>query len=179
MADGAEIEPPIENVDGLITSVAFRPDGERLAIGVITGGVRQYDVATHEPVGEMLDGDPNGIFGVAYSPDGAVLAGTSLGFSTTRLWDASTGATLGTRLVGGRVPYSYQTFSVEHLMASRPAFSPDGRMIAAPGWTGATMLWNLDPDRWRTAACRIVGRELTAEEWARYLPARNARALCS
>jgi WD40 repeat protein len=178
-ADGAEIEPPIENVDGLITSVAFRPDGERLAIGVITGAVRQYDVATHEAVGELLDGDPNGIFGVAYSPDGAVLAGTSLGFSTTRLWDANSGATLGTRLVGGRVPYSYQMITVEHPMASRPAFSPDGRMIAAPGWTGATVLWNLDPAQWRAAACNIVGRELTAEEWVRYLPDRTERALCS
>ena len=43
------------------------------------------------PVGGPLDGDANGVYGVAYSPDGTLLAGTTLGFSTTRLWDADSG----------------------------------------------------------------------------------------
>ena len=37
------------------------------------GAVRRYDVATHEPVGAPLEGDPNGVFGVAWSPDRAWL----------------------------------------------------------------------------------------------------------
>jgi hypothetical protein len=40
------------------------------------------------------------------------------------------------------------------------------------------VLWNLDPSSWRTAACSIAGRELTDEEWDRYLPGRQYRALC-
>ena len=179
IATRVEIVPAIENPDALITSVAYSPDGTRFAIAVSTGAVRQYDAVTHQPIGQPLDGDPNGIFGVAYSPDGTLLAGTSLGFSTTRLWDARTGAALGTRLTGGRVPYSYQTFTVEHLMASRPAFAPSGHALAAPGFTNASVLWDLDPAHWRTAACTSAGRDLTPEEWARYLPGRDVRPLCS
>ena len=64
-------------------------------------------------------------------------------------------------------------------MASRPAFSPSGDALAAPGFAGASMLWDLRPARWLAAACAIAGRELTAEEWARYLPSREPRPVCS
>jgi WD40 repeat protein len=178
VADGKAAGPPIENVDSMITSAAFSPDGTRLAVGLASGAVRQYDVRTHEPVGGLLEGDPHGVFGVAYSPEGALLAGTTLGFSTTQLWDARTGVLLGTRFTGGRVPYSFQTFLIEHLMGSRPAFSPSGDALATPGFPGASVLWDLAPSRWRAAACSIAGRELTDEEWDRYLPGRRHRALC-
>ena len=116
VADGKESGPPIENVDSPITSLDFSPDGARVAVGLASGAVRQYDLGTHEPVGGLLEGDPNGVYGVAYSPDGTLLAGTTLGFSTTQLWNARSGELLGTRLTGGRVPYSYQTFVVDHLI---------------------------------------------------------------
>ena len=95
-----------------------------------------------------------------------------------KLWNANTGAALGTRLTGGRVPYSYQTFAVTYPMGSRPAFSPTDDLLAAPGFTGASVLWDLDPARWREAACAIAGRELTPEEWERYLPSRDPHRLC-
>jgi len=63
-------------------------------------------------------------------------------------------------------------------MASRPAFSPSGEALAAPGFTGASVLWDLRPATWLDAACRMAGRDLTAEEWARYLPGRAQRAVC-
>jgi WD40 repeat protein len=172
------VDPPIENVDALITSLAFSPDGRRIAVGVVSGVVRTYDAETHARVGDDLEGDPGGIFGVAYSPDGSLLAGTTLGLSTTLLWDAVSGNPLGDRLIGGRVPYSYQTFLVEHFMGARPAFSPDGRGLVTPGFPGATVLWDLDQRAWRSAACAVVGRDLTEAEWERYLPGRAARPVC-
>ena len=173
-----EVGDPIENVDAMIAAVAFRPDGRRLAIGVGSGDVRQYDVTTHEPVGDALVGAPGGVFGVAYSPDGLLLAGTTLGLSTTNLWDAESGAPLGEALTGGRAPYTFRTFTVEHLMAARPAFSPDGRHLATAGWDGASVVWDLDPGAWRAAACHLAGRDLTDAEWARYLPGASPRRVC-
>ncbi len=178
-ADGREIGEPIANVDAPFTAVAFSPDGSRLAVGIASGAVRQYDADTHQPIGEPLEGDPNGVFGVAYSADGSLLAGSSVGFSTTRLWDARAGRPLGSRLTGGRVPYSYRTFLVEEFMASRPAFAPDGRSLVTPGFDGATVLWDIDPASWSEAACAIAGRDLSDEEWDRYLPGRDHHEVCA
>jgi WD40 repeat protein len=175
---GQEVGEPIENPDAAFTSLAFSPDGQRIVLGVASGALRQYDLTTRQPVAKPLEGDPNGIYGVAYSPDGKLVAGTTLGFSTTRLWDAQTGAPLGAVLTGGRVPYSFKTFTVEMLMYSRPAFSPDGRTLATPGFGGATVIWSLDADSWSRAACAIAGRDLTDEEWQRYLPGRAKHQVC-
>jgi hypothetical protein len=37
----------------------------------------------------------------------------------------------------------------------------------------------LDPAVWLAEACRIVGRDLTPEEWRRYVPTDPYRATCS
>jgi WD40 repeat protein len=175
---GEELEPAIENVDSPITAFAFSPDGQQLSLGVASGDVRRYDVDTHDPVGDPLDRASGGTFGLAYSPDGRLVAGTSLGFSTTGLWAAESGLPVGDLLIGGEVPYTDRTFLVEHVMGARPAFSPDGQHLAAPGFEDATVIWDLDPVRWAEAACAVVGRDLTEDEWARSLPGRNPEPLC-
>jgi hypothetical protein len=30
-------------------------------------------------------------------------------------------------------------------------------------------VWDLDPDHWAAAACRVAGRNLTEQEWTAYL----------
>jgi hypothetical protein len=37
----------------------------------------------------------------------------------------------------------------------------------------------LDPSVWLREACAIVGRDLTAEEWDRYLPGRERTPTCT
>lgn len=46
---------------------------------------------------------------------------------------------------------------------------PDGRQLAAATEWGV-QLWDLDPDAWRDAACHLAGRNLTRDEWERYMP---------
>lgn len=173
-----EVTPAIENADGLITSFAFSPDGDRLLVGFESGAVQPYDAATHQPAGDRFESDLDLLYGLAYAGDGRMAAGSSLGFSTATLWDATTGAPIGGELIGGRVPYTYQTFVLDHLVWARPAFSPDSRHLVTPGFEGATVLWDLDPGAWLEAACELAGRDLTADEWARYLPDREPRPVC-
>ena len=47
------------------------------------------------------------------------------------------------------------------------ALSPDGSELALPDPRGI-LVWDLRPASWVAAACRVVGRELTPQEWSTY-----------
>jgi hypothetical protein len=42
--------------------------------------------------------------------------------------------------------------------------------VLAPDQQGLR-LWNVDPSSWPAVACQRAGRNLTADEWARFMPA--------
>jgi WD40 repeat protein len=165
--------------DDTMTSLAFSPDGRSIATGSSSGIVRQYDVRSHEPSGPDLRGHSFEVWGVAYSPDGSVLASTTVGLGTTRLWDAASGTPIGAELVAGRVPVTERTLPIDHPYPSRPAFSPDGRTLHTPVVDGSVVAWDLRPETWVRAACDIVGRDLTRAEWRQHVGDRAYRGTCS
>jgi WD40 repeat protein len=165
----AEQGEPIESIDSPILTAAFSPDGSRLATGNLAGVVQQWDTDTHEPLGAALEGHTGPVGGVAYSPDGTILAASTLGFSRSRLWDVDTGTAIGGELAVGRTPVTYSTFLIEHYQGNRPAFTPDGQALAVGGYDGTVAVWTLDPDDWLEAACDVVGRNLTEDEWTQHM----------
>ena len=155
-----------------MTALDIAPDGRILATGTSSGIVRQYDIATHDTFGPALRGHSSEVGGVAYSPDGAMLASTALGLSTTRLWDAATGTSIGDELTPGRTPFTERTVTVGrqyYSHSSRPAFSVDGRTLFTPVVDGLVMAWDLRPTSWVRAACSIAGRNLTRAEWRQHV----------
>ena len=110
---------------GGITSLAFSPDGKRLAAYDAGGTVRLWDVASREHVA-TIDAHENGSWAnskeVAFSPDGRLLATggtrwTSFEVEETsevKLWNVSTGKPISATLFG----------------SAPVAFSPDGRLLA-------------------------------------------------
>ena len=70
-----------------VNSVAFSPDGQRLASASRDGTVKVWDVATGQE-SLTLKGHPLGVRSVAFSPDGRRIASTGVFDGLVKLWDA-------------------------------------------------------------------------------------------
>jgi WD40 repeat protein len=113
----------------------------------------------------VLPGHEFGVRSVAFSPDGEHLASGS-DDGTIRLWD------LNNPTAGSLVLRNYDSgvWSV--------AFSPNGERLASGGEGGRVRLW-IFLDKLVEIGCRQVWRNLTWEEWQRYLRDEPYRQTCS
>jgi WD40 repeat protein len=131
--------------------------------------VRLWDPATRQPAGAPLRAvTGGGVTGVAFSPDGKLLAAAySDGF--VRLWNIATRQLVGTPLPAG-------TSSGRRV--SGVAFSPDGKLLASADADGTVRTWPMplftDP---YTALCADVGPP-TKAEWTRYAPGEPQPSIC-
>jgi WD40 repeat protein len=121
---------PITSVKAAISSLAFRPDGAALA----TGGYRE--VALLGADGKLIakyEGLSNQVRGLAYSPDGKLIAaagGDPGQFGEIKLWDVAEGKELRS-LRGHR----------DNIFAI--AFSPDGKLLASCSYDRMVKLWDV------------------------------------
>jgi WD40 repeat protein len=113
------------------SSVAFSPDGRRLAAADRDGTVELFDAQTRERL-QALRGHENPVRAVAFHPDGRRLASAS-GDGTVKIWDLVTGRAIQTHTAGADVVLGG---------AYGVAFSPDGSRLAA-GQGQSVKVWDV------------------------------------
>jgi WD40 repeat protein/serine/threonine protein kinase len=154
----------------LVLSVAFSPDGKRLASGSgtpgatkeasVAGEVKVWDLQTGQEL-LSLKGHPDPVASVAFSPDGKCVAGETFGGSPTMLkvWDAQTGQELLTLKGSSQVDYNSVAFSpdVKHLAIDRGVWdAKTGQKLFEPKGGGWSFAFSPDGKRLAGASGREV-----------------------
>jgi WD40 repeat protein len=149
---------PPNSLENNTTAMVFSPDGKVLAAGISQGTVVLWDIAAGGPIGAPFAAHRVGdsVRGLAFSADGGTLAaGSQDGF--IRLWDVATGQPIGPPLTG----HSEAVVSL--------AFSPDGETLISRSWDESILIWDISLETLSERACRLVGRNLSGEEWRQFI----------
>ena len=112
-----------------VESMAFSPDGSRLASASLDQTVRLWDGTTGRPI-KVLRGHSGWVDQVAFSPDGKRLVSASHD-QTLRMWDAADGEPIA--VLRGHAGFVWSV-----------AFSPDGALIASSSEDTTVRLWDTE-----------------------------------
>lgn len=112
--------------DDVVFSIAFHPDGKRLASASFDKTVRIWDLGTHKTL-QTLSGHSDFVYSVAFNPDGSWLVSASKDRSV-KLIETDTGK--------GRF-----TFSLDDDVLT-VAVSPDGKHVVSSGFQPALGWWD-------------------------------------
>ncbi len=106
-----------------VTSMAFNPDGQRLALGMVDNTIQLWDVQNHQPLGTPFNGHHGEVINLVFNPDGHRLASIDWEH-TTIMWDLQADERLLT------------TTKIGSDSVTNIARSADGRYIATGSNTG-------------------------------------------
>jgi hypothetical protein len=138
--------------------VVFEPAGKYLfAVG--GAGLTFYNAADLSPIGKpafggRVEGRPtlNSRESVLLTDGGCIPFDDALGLHDLVLWDVENRVEIG---IGLRMNCG--------------GWLPDGSGFFGKD-SNSIQIWDIDTQKWRDAACRLAGRNLTEQEWEQYGP---------
>jgi WD40 repeat protein len=156
VANGQRVGDPIEGSTINVSAMAFSPDGRVLATAEILGGeVRVWDADSRQPAGKSLLVPDETVDVIAFNATGSQLA-TGSTSGSTRIWDLATGSILA----------DLGSTSASVLAV---AYSADGGWLTAVDAEGIVSRWAISEEMLTRQACAVANRNLTREEWRRYV----------
>lgn len=139
-----------------VTSLTFSPDGQILASAGDNGEIVAWRISNRSQLWRISSAHSGEVLQLAFSPHGDVLASGGSD-DIIGLWDVATGQAAGALAPGNAV-------GIEAL-----EFNPDGTLLASGGGDNSIRLWETNLDEWKRHACGIVRRDLSENEWRRYV----------
>ncbi|MCP4344862.1 MAG: hypothetical protein GY795_04970 [Desulfobacterales bacterium] len=160
-----------------VFSVSFSPDGKTLASGSKDKTIILWDVKTQMSIAPPFKSHTFFVRSVVFSPDGKTLISGSDGSffdmdkkknhdNTIILWDVKTRLPIGQSLKG----HEYPVLTL--------AVSPDGKVLASGSSDNTVKLWDISLESWKKRACQIANRNMTVDEWKKYMKDEPYRKIC-
>jgi WD40 repeat protein len=146
-------------------SLAFAPDG-MLATGTLAGIVELWNPNTGARLAPPLLAASAPVTGVAFDPTGRRLATTGYHEGTVKLWFTSTLQEEGPAL------------NTDPGATSTAAFEPAGRGLVAIDDYGNGFTWPTSLAAWEHHACAVAARNLSRQEWARFVAEPRYATVC-
>ncbi len=154
----------IRNVGGP-GPVAFAPAGI-LATGSNAGIVQIWNVRTGKQLGAPTQVAAAPVAGISFDPRGDTFVTSGGSDGVAKLWSTSTLQQLGADFPGA--PGTW--LSAE--------YARDGRDVVVVSRSSQGWVWPAQLSSWEAQACRVAGRNLTREEWSRFVGGRSYARVC-
>jgi WD40 repeat protein len=149
---------PMDAHAGIIYSVAFNPQGDRVAFGADDGTMGLWDVKTRQPQSTPISIGQNPILSLAFAHAHPWIA-TGGEDQLVRLWDISSGTLqpIGAPLAG----HKNWVYSV--------AFSPHDDQILSGSGDGSLHLWT-PPANVEDLICSKLSSNISKQQWRDWVP---------
>ena len=150
--------------DGTV-SLAFAPNGT-LATGTIGGIVQIWNPINGKQLAGPIAVADGPVTSIAFDTTGQRFATTSNQDGTVKLWFTSTLQQEGTAL------------TTDPGATTTAAFKPGGAALLAINDHGHGFTWPTSLAAWQQRSCTVAGRNLTRQEWSRYLTGHAYTRVC-
>jgi len=156
---------PLESGSGGTTSLAFAPNGT-LATGTYAGVVQLWNPSTGASIGHPVLVAAAPVASIAFDPSGQRFATAGGPEGGLKLWFTSSLQQDGT------------TLDPEEGTSGNAQFTPNGQGLLSVDANGNGSLWPVSLPALANHACAVAGRNLTREEWSRFITGYRYSQVC-
>jgi len=155
-----------DTTDPVVMALVFDRDSQMLMAGYRNSDIVVWDFKSGATRLPPLQGHTDWVLSLAISPDNQLLASGGRD-GTVRLWDIDTGVEVGLPLIGHDDWVNDLVF-VDH-----------GTRLISGGQDGTLIIWDTNLTTLSQRACEIANRNLSKQEWQRFVPDEPFRMSCT